>query len=419
MNYKIIVILIGIVAAGLILLNYVEFKNPLKENLSEIDEKNEKVIHNPNNTKEKNENLTFKSVNLTENEKPFNFINSSSNKSKKTKNESQIFWYVLSDKALISHELKGQKNINGANYIVVEEKIYPPVEKFHYHQKAYSPDFIAQIIPNCPPKCETTITTPEYNNYVEYIDTKTNYVTIVLIPWIVSIKKNESIIYEKLERPSDDKSKYRYYWYNFTNYTYTKALYHIFYTCYLYLPGFINFSEINLSIEEDNSIENFIFTKTKDEKFVPTQSMKRRGELRFLGTENFNGKDTYHIEYMISEAIVSGKNEESGVRTFFGASGSKITALIDKDSKMLIYAKYEKEKTFECPNESSACEKMRKTIKKNKKTGEYRLLDNKEVRCKDEICEYNGRKYKYYNYSVSDNISPNEISKFEIFEINI
>lgn len=410
MNYKIIVVLIGIVAIGLILLNHVEFENPLKENSSEIDEKNEKIIHNPNNTKEKNENLTFKSVNLTENEKPFNFINSSSNKSKKTKNESQVFWYVLSDKALISHELKGQKNINGANYIVVEGKIYPPVEKFYYHQKAYSPDFIAQILPNCPPKCETTITTPEYNNYVEYIDTKTDYVTIVLIPWIVSIKKNESIIYEKLERPSDDKSKYGYYWYNFTNYTYTKALYHIFHTHYLYLPGFINFSEINLSIEEDNSINNFIFTKTDDEKFAPTQSMKVHGELRFLGTEIFDGKDAHHIEY-----VVSGKNDESG----HGSSGSNITVLIDKDNRIPIYAKYEKEKTFECPKESSACEKMRKTMEKNRKTGEYRLLDNKEIRCKDEICEYNGRKYKYCNYSVGDNISPNNISKFEIFEINI
>lgn len=419
MNYKIIVILIGIAAVGLILLNHVEFENPSKENSSENDEKNEKITYNPNNTEEKNENLTFKPVNLTENEKPLNLISSSSNESKKTKNESQIFWYVLNDKVLVSHELKGQENINGTKYMVVEGKMYPPVEEFYYHQKTYSPDFIEQVLPNCPPTCETTITTPEYNNYVEYIDTKTNYVIIVVIPWIASVKKNEgiqgsAITYEKLEKPSDDKSKYKYYWYNFTNYTHTKALYHMFYsifhTPYLYLPGFINFSEDSLSIDRDNSMENFFFTKTDDEKFVPMQNMEIHGELRFLGTEIFKGKDAHHVEY-----VVSGKKDESG----FGSSDSKITVLIDKDTKILIYAKYENEKTFECPKESRACEKMRKTTEKNRKTKEYRLLDNKEVRCKDEICEYNKRKYKYYNYSVDNNISPNEISEFEIFEINI
>ncbi len=399
MNYKIIAVLIVIVAMGLILLSYTEFKNPLK-----IDEK---IISAPNNTEEKKENLTFKPVDLTENKKFLNFVNYSSNESKeKTKNKSRIFWYVLRDKVLVSHELKGQEKINGTDYIVIEGKMYPQIEEFSYHQERYAADFIDTILPNCPTVCETTITAPEYNNYVEYIDTKTNYVIFVVLPWIKSIKKNESsdegatsIVYEKLERPFDNKSNYEYYEYNLTNYTFTKSLYHIFYNIFqmpvLYLPGFINFSESNLFINEDTSMENLFFTK-KDEKFVATGSENMSGELHFLGTEIFNGKNTYRVEY-----ILTGQSE-SDVRS----RGANITVLIDKDTKMLMYARYEQTKlsVSKSLEKSRAYEKMKEIAEKRKNIiKDYRLLDEKQVRCEGEICEYDKRRYKYtsYNYSLS------------------
>jgi len=392
MNYKIIVVLIVIMAIGLILLSYTEFKNP-----SKIDEK---IVPAPNNTEEKKENLTsIKPVNLTENEKFLNFVNSSSNESKeKTKNELQIFWYVLNDKVLVSHELKGRENINGTKRFVggvssYKGRMYPPVEEFYYH------------LPNCPPTCEANITTPEYNNYVEYVDTKTNYVTIVVIPWIASIMKNESseelaaTVYEKLEKPSDNKTNYKYYEYNLTNYTFTKSLYHIFYNIFympvLYLPGFINFSESNLSINEDTSMENLFFTK-KDEKFVATGSKNMSGELHFLGTEIFNGKNTYRVEY-----ILIGQSESD-----VGSFGANITVLINKDTKMLMYARYEQTKSSASKSleKSRAYEKMKEIEEKRKNIiKDYRLLDEKQVRCEGEICEYNKRIYKYtfYNYSLS------------------
>jgi len=71
-----------------------------------------------------------------------------------------------------------------------------------------------------------------------------------------------------------------------------------------------------------------------------------------------------------------------------------------------MYARYEQTKlsVSKSLEKSRAYEKMKEIAEKRKNIiKDYRLLDEKQVRCEGEICEYDKRRYKYtsYNYSLS------------------